>query len=177
MLTALLRSGTVAFDPFLQAVISTYRRSDDITIGSRASIGQASRVDGGYIIDYRYGGMLGFKTPTGETKTFTSTSSIPDFGIISSIYGGFHNTSSLYNSTVSFDCDTGNCTWSVFVSAAVCSSCKDVSSELTSETRYGGENASNVPDATTIYRGEANYTIFSLPGISYQKLGWRFRGD
>jgi hypothetical protein len=38
--------GTVAFDPFLQAVISNYGQADDVTTGSSASIGQALRVDG-----------------------------------------------------------------------------------------------------------------------------------
>ncbi|KAF1839422.1 hypothetical protein BDW02DRAFT_593774 [Decorospora gaudefroyi] len=160
-LGALVTVGTVAFDPFLQAIISTYGQSDDVTTTSSATIGQALKADGGYIINYKSGPVGLVSEPFGN-YTYTATTSVPDFGIISSIYGGFHNTSGTYDKTVAFECMTGNCTWPVFVSAAVCSSCVDVSGELTSATKEGSRNGTNVPGPTNVLSSR-NYTTFSLP--------------
>jgi hypothetical protein len=157
-LTELRRLGTVAFDPFFQAVISTYGNLDDIALSSstaqinssfNATIGRALRVDGGNIIENPGGPLGASKTPSGLLQ-YTYTQSRPDFGIVSSINGGFYNSSADASNTVGFACATGNCTWPAFVSAAVCSSCKDVSDTLVFDGSQG-TNGSTVPGATNIH--------------------------
>jgi hypothetical protein len=53
--------GTVAFDPFLQAVLSTYGQLDYTNTSSIPTIGQAWRADGGEIVSMPGGGYGGFK--------------------------------------------------------------------------------------------------------------------
>ncbi|KAI1667265.1 DUF3176 domain containing protein [Pyrenophora tritici-repentis] len=158
-LGALVTMGTVAFDPFFQAILSTYGQLDNIATSIGASIGQALTVDGGYILDYKTGGMMAVNTSSG-TIQYTQSKSRPDFGIVSSIYSGFHNATL---KPVAIECPTGNCTWPAFVSAAICSSCEDVSSELVFKSANGTDNGSNVPSANNLQLGMRSYSIFSLP--------------
>jgi hypothetical protein len=48
-LGALVTVGAVAFDPFLQAVISTHGQLDNILAGGNATIGQSLRMNSGMI--------------------------------------------------------------------------------------------------------------------------------
>jgi len=123
----------------------------DIGPTFNATIGRSLRVDGGYIIENPGGALGAIKTPSG-TLQYTSTKSRPDFGIVSSVNGGFYNASTNAPNNVAFTCSTGNCTWPAFVSAAVCSSCKDISDALVfnGSQALNGTNGSNVPAA--IYR-------------------------
>jgi hypothetical protein len=158
-LGALVTVGTVAFDPFLQAILSTYGQLDDAVANSTgATIGQALRVDGGSIIDVSGGPLMAFNLSSGLVQ-ITISQSRPDFGIVSSLYSGFHETNP---NPLAFGCPTGNCTWPAFVSGAICSSCEDVSSELTFSTRFGDKNGSNLDGVSNVYF-DGNYTIFSLP--------------
>ncbi|KAI4952273.1 hypothetical protein J4E91_003735 [Alternaria rosae] len=168
-LGALVTVGTVAFDPFFQAVISTYGKLDDIAVGSNAidigslsnaTIGRALRVDGGYIIENPGGPVGASRTPSGILQ-YTYTESRPDFGIVSSVNAGFYNASTNTPNAVAFTCATGNCTWPAFVSAAVCSSCKDVSDTLVFNGTQGS-NGSNIPGPTNIHF-DGPYSVFSLP--------------
>lgn len=64
---------------------------------------------------------------------------------------------------MAFECTTGNCTWSTFVSAAVCSSCKDISSEIFTQSGSGRDNGTNVPTAMNAGLYDNNFTISTLP--------------
>lgn len=83
-----------------------------------------------------------------------------DFGFISSVYNGFQNTSNFRNDAIGAECSTGNCTWPVFTSAAVCSACEDVSSYITRHQFYG-INGTNIPTTTNTYEG--HFIKFELP--------------
>ena len=64
----------------------------------------------------------------------------PDFGLTSAIYDGFFlgaKDSTARPPQVAFSCVTGNCTWPVFTSAAICSTCNDVSSTVVRKRREG----------------------------------------
>jgi hypothetical protein len=77
----------------------------------------------------------------------TGISSKADFGFISSVWNGFQNTSTFRNDAIGVECSTVNCTWPVFTSAAVCSSCEDVSINIIRREFYG-RNRTNVPSYT-----------------------------
>jgi hypothetical protein len=163
--------GTVAFDPFLQAVISTYGQLDEST-DFNATIGKSWHVDGGAIIKAEgLSGISRINTQYGTLLTRPTTSR-PDFGTVSSIYVGFDNNSVPYSDTIAFECATGNCTWPIFLSAAVCSSCEDVSNEFIIYNKHYNNDAYNTtypPDDSeagsinNADREAGNYSIFSLP--------------
>ncbi|RAR15227.1 pyridoxamine 5'-phosphate oxidase [Stemphylium lycopersici] len=159
-LGALVTVGTVAFDPFFQAILSTYGQLDDYTINIAAGIGQSITVNGGHIIKYGSSGVAAVNTSFGLYQYTGESQSRPDFGIVSSIYSGFHNSTP---NPVAVECRTGNCTWPTFLSAAVCSSCEDVSSELVFSTANGKVNGSNVPLQTNVHLGVRPYSVFTLP--------------
>jgi hypothetical protein len=91
-----------------------------------ATIGRAQSLNGGSL-------TLGYA----DKLTLDTTRSIPlfwgqskpDFGLASAVYNGF-STSNVVKQSVKTDCLSGNCTWPIFTSAAVCSKCSDVSSHI-----------------------------------------------
>ena len=90
----------------------------------------------------------------------TDISSKADFGFISSVWNGFQNTSTFRNDAIGTECITGNCTWPVFTSAAVCSSCEDVSRDII-RREFRGRNGTNIPSYANFYKGD--YVKFELP--------------
>lgn len=109
-------------------------------------------------MEFKASGMAAINTSFGLYQYTGPSHSRPDFGIVSSIYSGFHNATP---NPVSVQCPTGNCTWPAFLSAAICSSCEDVSSELDFSTA-NGTDGSNVPIQNTLSMN-ASYSVFSLP--------------
>lgn len=154
---ALVAVGAIAFDPFLQAVIGTYGQLDSISSTVDATIGQSLRIDSGII--HQVVGASVRDVATGLSYS-TGISGRADFGFISSVWSGFQNTSTFRNDAIGVECSTGNCTWPVFTSAAVCSSCEDVSSHMV-RRQFHGRNGTNVPSFTNFYEGE--YVKFELP--------------
>ncbi|KAH8722876.1 hypothetical protein GQ44DRAFT_828730 [Phaeosphaeriaceae sp. PMI808] len=156
---AVVTIATVAFDPFLQAVISTDGRLDTIILSNDNAIGQALKVDGGEIVEFSASGV-NFITTEAGVMVRIPIKTRPDFGMISSVYRGFYNGTGS-NQAVRFNCSTGNCTWTNFVSTAVCSTCNDVSSQTQMSSAIG-RNASNVPSLPNVSIN-ATYTMFRLP--------------
>ena len=159
-LGALVTVGTIAFDPFLQAVISNYGQMDTVATLNDATIGQSLRIDSGTIIP-----MTGAAARDRATDVMylMGTGSRPDFGFISSVYNGFQNTSTFRNDAIGAECTTGNCSWPVFSSAAVCSSCENVSDQMQRIQRYGSKGT-NVPiPGTSDGYGKGEFVAFSLP--------------
>ncbi|KAJ4984100.1 hypothetical protein SVAN01_10388 [Stagonosporopsis vannaccii] len=163
-LGALVTVGSIAFDPFLQAVISNYGQMDNVPSSSDATIGTSLRIDSGTIMALgEGGGAKADELSTGKFSYLASIGSRPDFGFISSVYNGFQNISTFRNDAIGAECSTGNCTWPVFSSAAVCSACEDVSSHMQSIRRYGGvgTNIPRIGYPSDIYKGE--FVAFTLP--------------
>jgi hypothetical protein len=104
-LGALVTVGAVAFDPFLQAVISTHGQLDNILAGANATIGQSMRIDSGIVK-----GLTGAAIRDEATGLvyLAGTSSKADFGFISSVWNGFQNTSTFRNDAIGTECSTGN---------------------------------------------------------------------
>ncbi|KAJ8113770.1 hypothetical protein OPT61_g4167 [Boeremia exigua] len=159
VLGALVTVGAIAFDPFLQAAISTRGQLDSIPANENAdaTIGQSFRINSGLI--EQLDGAAIRDMATGLVYK-TSIGGRADFGFISSVYSGFQNTSNFRNDAIGTRCTTGNCTWPAYTSAAVCSSCKDVSSHLNRRQFYG-KNGTNIPTINSPYEGD--FIKFELP--------------
>jgi hypothetical protein len=157
-LGALVTVGTIAFDPFLQAVISTYGQLDSIPTNSNVTIGQSHRMHIGYI--QSKGPTNAVNITGGILLIKPSVRGKPDFGFISSIYNGFQNTSTFRNDAIGAVCSTGNCTWPLYTSAALCSACEDISSQF-KRLEVFGKNGSNVPSYLNGY--ERHFVKFELP--------------
>lgn len=154
--------GTIAFDPFLQAVLGTYGRWNDSATTFNATIGYALQVDGGNEIEPGRTGPVSFVNTTEGTFSPVGSSVRTEFGLVSSIYAGFYNSSLSGTETTSFQCSTGNCTWPLYVSAAVCSRCEKLSDKFEIMSGYGRTNGSNVESQTNVVV-EGSFTRFSLP--------------
>lgn len=153
--------GTIAFDPFLQAVIMDYVQLDSVATQNHSTIGQSLRIDSGTIMPMTTGGAM--VDPATNLQYCLGMGSRPDFGFISSVYNGFQNTSTFRNDAIGAEFSTGNCTWPVFSSAAVCSSCEDVSSQMQYVRRYGSKGT-NVPvPGTPTYYNKGDFVAFYLP--------------
>lgn len=84
-----------------------------------------------------------------------------DFALIGAVYNEFQNSNAARNSTAAYKCATGNCTWPIYTSAAVCSSCVDISNHLVRRADSGTDGTSFDPPSNTLI--DANYTSFELP--------------
>lgn len=66
----------------------------------------------------------------------------PDLGMIANVYNGFNNRSTSTAQKVAFTCSTGNYTWDPYASLAVYSSCRDITSHITSSIQNKTESTS-----------------------------------
>lgn len=121
----------------LQATISLEGQLTNTShiMSNVATIPMAQNVSFGQLL-YGSGGMgIGVETPEGmqDIPTVGSIKATPDFGMSSSITEGIYLTSphsTAKERPVNFHCTTGNCTWPIFSTSAVCSSCNDVTSHI-----------------------------------------------
>lgn len=87
----------------------------------------------------------------------------PDIGMPMAIQLGLSRTFSSAQQTASFSCATGNCTWPIFTSIAVCSRCNDVTDHLKKETTTGeGLGTINLDGLASGWE----YIIYSLPYLN-----------
>lgn len=164
--------GTVAFDPFLQAVIFVEGRLDELAQGPNATIGYAQSMYGGTFIRQTSQGMIPGNSTA--TSSFMKVASRPDFGVVGSIYNGLRNSSTSLEEYVEFTCVTGNCTWPLFTSAGVCSSCVDVSASLEPQGDFGAYGVSLPWSMGNAFGYEDNYTAWSLPYANIRNYNARF---
>jgi hypothetical protein len=139
--------GSLAFDPFLQAIISSEGRLDEIPVPRVPTIGRSTGADFGTAMPmetYFYKKGFNYHDPNDANDTATGdlevgVSPTTNFAIAGSVLNGFYNSTSFRNQTVGFRCKTGNCTWPIFSSLAVCTSCVDVSNHIKSKSYPGGD--------------------------------------
>lgn len=140
-------------DPFFQATISYMGGMQDVetteAAGNIPTLPYAQFLDTGKIVGYEPGGAVGNVLVGSETLVLDLFDVQLDIGVSSALYDGFYL--STPNSTsraqqASFQCSTGNCTWPVFATAAVCSACNDVSSQITRIRAFAeGGNGTDEP--------------------------------
>lgn len=162
----------LAYDPFIQAIVTQLGQEDITSLSQGASIGTALTLDTGILSSTSSGGLIfwewtdevsgGSENLTCMIQGVTQWQSQPDLGMVASVYEGFNNQSSTSSSmvqTVEFTCRTGNCTWSPFASLAVSASCHDVTPNITVSTQ---------PAFVSYDGGKYNgtQTVFSLPHIN-----------
>ncbi|CAI4214456.1 unnamed protein product [Parascedosporium putredinis] len=109
ILGAIVTVLTVTFDPFLQATVNL-------------------------------SGQLALSRFTFNSTISDIFTLQQDFGLTAAIFDGFalggvSNPLVAQNPLGSFACPTGNCTWPIFTTAAVCSTCRDVSSSVVRRPR------------------------------------------
>lgn len=163
--------GTVAFDPFLQAVLTTEGRLEHNDLGVlEARLPQALVIDTGKILELpTQGGLSRWNTSAGDLVVEGGFTVQPDFGMIGAVYNGFRRStapnpdtpSNRNEEVVNSVCTTGNCTWPLFTSAAICSSCNDVSAHIVLDQRLG-TGGSSIPGPSNEMRGASRYTAFTL---------------
>lgn len=155
---------SLAFDTFLQATISLAgsieRTTDLYTV---PSIGRSTHVGVGSLLQFINPGefRVAEENYTMETDIFIA---YPSMGLLSAIFNGLDNSSAGQQDKVGFSCKTGNCTWPVFASAAVCGSCNDVSKHIFKSSGYGHQSSQPPMDAVII---DGNYTSFN---VSYSSI-------
>lgn len=135
-----------------------------------ARIPQALVIDGGPVLELlTQSGVSNFKTSAGPLQIIGGFTVQPDFGMISAIYNGFRNSTAKDQATSSIRteevvnnvCTTGNCTWSPYTTAAICSSCNDVSGKIVLDQRIG-TFGSSIPGPSNEAPGPAKYTAFTV---------------
>lgn len=118
-LGALAVIGTTAFDPFLQAVLTTHGQLDDASQHFNATIGQALMVDNKKPKPSKKLARIKHNTVVNYPRASAE--------VIGSVFDGLYNVSTSRVNSMSSSCITGNCTWPIFSSVAVCSSCEEIS--------------------------------------------------
>lgn len=130
------------YDPFVQAIVDTSGYEVPLTGSSRAKIRASIRICVGQ--EQITGKQITLTNENGsmgpDTVVFQERALAADFGLTLAVYDGFVNKSLAlidpYQS--SFLCDTGNCTFRIFDSLAVCSRCINVSDHIRREQVSGG---------------------------------------
>ncbi|KAK0646445.1 hypothetical protein B0T16DRAFT_458366 [Cercophora newfieldiana] len=156
-------------DPFLQAAVSL-RGQDDDTPTSTGVLPVAEQVDIGILRDYPQS-LTRFRTPDGSEFEVDNFEVFPSFGVTSAFYDGLsesmNTTSTASSKTPSFLCSTGNCTWPLYTTAALCSRCNDISDRIIktsgSSPHMGYYNATDYwLEYVTIGDPEFLFTNFSV---------------
>ncbi|KAF5579091.1 hypothetical protein FPANT_9749 [Fusarium pseudoanthophilum] len=184
---ALTAIALLAFEPFTQAVLAiegkevtldhveyakaAHSSNDTLqTFGNVPQIGRSTRLDGASWDGAATGvSAVPFPGPHNTTMDFIarrfSFNIQEDMGMKAAIWNGFSPFTAPQNLRPAFACATGNCTWPVFPSIAVCSKCRDISKYVTKST-------GPVKFPSKIYNSGAHGQEYmlepgeSLPGVS-----------
>ncbi|KEQ62447.1 uncharacterized protein M437DRAFT_49628 [Aureobasidium melanogenum CBS 110374] len=137
---------SLVFQPMIQATISNYGAlSDD---GPQAVVGSTSNLTGGYLYLCK-GSFLTSQRPK-LTLRIAKNLSGPSYvllrthassGLQTAIAAGFAASQQSKAIQLEWTCQTGNCTWPLYSSLAVCSECHDVSKLLVRRNKTGWPQA------------------------------------
>ena len=152
----------VVTDPFFQESVSYNGRLDLLVdTNSTSSIGRSANLNKGQIFFQQATYATVDSNRTYPSINFYGFSTIADLALASSIYLGFDDTA--VQRPAASTCTTGNCTWPLYNSLAICSHCQDVSDYIVVST--GEAYASAISDQvleTTAPLGQY-WTNYSLP--------------
>ncbi|KAK8032423.1 hypothetical protein PG990_002157 [Apiospora arundinis] len=184
-LGALIILTLLAYEPFLQTIITQYGVLGRGYLSTQALTGQSRRLDSGRVSF----GVKGVKnlqwnvsgTVVENCSQWYQPVSQPEFGMPASVYNGFQNSLQMRKINASASCPTGNCTFGNFVSLGVCSKCADISRHITKHsTEYPPQHYDETTDIdnmcsddiwTTDASGRAaarfyNYTVFRVGNLN-----------
>ncbi|KAI1117685.1 hypothetical protein F5Y14DRAFT_438998 [Nemania sp. NC0429] len=118
----------LAFDPFLQAIISFDGSVMPSEGALPAYISRSERIDAGvYFVDTSVDADHYLTTLRRPPRWFHRVSCRPDSGLVSAYYSGLDSRTARMQ-TASSTCATANCSWTPFTTLAICSECHDVTS-------------------------------------------------
>lgn len=122
----------LAFDPFLQAVISLTGSITSSEGTVPAYLSRSESLDAGrYFVDTSYAmGDFGTGFSSNVPAWFHPASFVPDLGFLSALYNGFYNSQAAGMQTTSATCPTANYSWTPFTTLAICSECHDITSYI-----------------------------------------------
>ncbi|OTB13914.1 hypothetical protein K445DRAFT_24062 [Daldinia sp. EC12] len=154
-------------DPCVQSLI-TYKGQIDIMGQNDSRIPKATRLDVGQW-SREHASAYGIDTENHFLNTYHI---FPDVGIATISVLGFVNTSTSQPSKPpSVSCQTGNCTWPIYSSLGVCSTCFDISEHITKDKGFGMPDVSVLsPCHDSSVTFAANYTTYSVPYDSGRPL-------
>ncbi|KAG9526862.1 hypothetical protein KCV07_g174, partial [Aureobasidium melanogenum] len=166
---ALISMTSLLFQPMTQATISNYGTFDNSTL--QATVGSTNKLTGGVLYDENCEDAFS----TGRSLLQTDFVGVQiDTDLQKAIIRGFATSESMNISTqLAWTCPTGNCTWPVYASLAVCSECYDVSNLLRSSSTNG-----SWPMAYRDHYGElpsdsgAQLTEYTLPYANLTIDNW-----
>ncbi|KAF2496336.1 hypothetical protein BU16DRAFT_617785 [Lophium mytilinum] len=174
----------ITFDPFLQAVITTYGDLNVSSVSSIPQLGRTSRLDLGWITGDQgcmLDGPRDITMVNNDTEYFFYTADIfqlyswtitPDLGLNSALFGALSK-SGLSGSSLAASCETGNCTWPTYTSLAICSACSDVSAHINSSRTYINDSFS---DSTPPY-WSVEYHLDAVQLINNESALFNASGD
>lgn len=163
-LGALVTIVLLAFEPFLQAVVSFGGKLDAAAGGvPHARLGWVRRLDAGVYTDVG-GSAATVALPDGGYLSMSTFQSQPDMSMVAALYAGFDRGSATAASSPSYTCSTGNCTWTPFTSLGVCSACNDVSGHLVHARRNGTNLGTiNMPSVMSL---QGIFESYALPYVN-----------
>ncbi|KAI1487660.1 hypothetical protein F5X96DRAFT_686643 [Biscogniauxia mediterranea] len=162
ILGAIVTITLMAFEPFLQALISFPGQMDSVDSGLSPYIGLSQVLDIGTFTEDPNASTLGELLPDNTSVAVPFFITQPDLGMVSAFNNGFYNSSKAQSAF--FYCPTANCTWPASTSLAICGTCNDVSNHLKRRRQYGKSLGTLTSDSSVWL--ESNYTINALPLIN-----------
>lgn len=170
-LTTLL---SLAIGPFTQQLLQLEQNLIYSPENERATIPRADR----YSLGNEYSVATSWRSPNGRnSRPSTLVFADPDVSMQAAFNDGLNPNAQVNNivQQLSFHCTTGNCTWDMYQSLAVCSICNDVSSEMVALESEGsifndlqnawGEDAP--PSNNTSFRLPNGLSIDNIPGAQF----------
>lgn len=158
-------------EPFLQATVAL--RGQNVATGVASSVHVARRIDLGSMVPMTDGAAIGFvRVESGTLQKDTDWTFFPDFRLTSSFTGGLSPPISgdAGRDLVSqFRCVTGNCTWPIYTTAAMCSRCNDIPQSRIARAS-GVVVMANMSDGTDYSFRSSNFdalTPFTTYSLSY----------
>ncbi|KIV78342.1 hypothetical protein PV11_10067 [Exophiala sideris] len=152
---------SLTFDAFLQATISLHECMDLTTsLYNIPRIGRSTDVGIGSLPKYTMTFTEFYSAVNNTSIQADYYTAYPSMGLISAIFNGLDDSSAAQEDKVDFSCQTGNCTWPVFTSAAICSTCNDVSKYILSTTAHGFP--SSQPPVSDSINITETYTRYNL---------------
>ncbi|KAI0975235.1 hypothetical protein F4678DRAFT_469863 [Xylaria arbuscula] len=166
---AVVTIALLAFEPFLQAIISFNGRINPVSNVHEAQMNRSEFLDAGTYYQYEDGNFSWGRDTESNNNGHQLVGSIfsfqPDLGMVSAINNGFYNSLVALKQAPAFSCPTANCTWPPATTLAICSACHDVSSHVKRQTFIPNENG-DLPNETWISTSLASLYLENSEGLA-----------
>ncbi|KAK8135316.1 hypothetical protein PG984_003256 [Apiospora sp. TS-2023a] len=125
----------LAYEPFMQTIITQYGVLDVNPSNTQAMAGRCQRLDSGQVVFVGDGGQEIWDSGSGPItcSAFRDTKSQPGFDMSAAAYKGFQSISEKQRLEATVICATGNCTFDDFTSLGICSKCADITTHVTKQ--------------------------------------------